>query len=64
MTSPKASTGWPTLIRKSLERLTDCRVEPILANAQRGERYQFERLGYFCVDSRFDEAKVRCLIGR
>ena len=36
---------------KSLEMLTDCRVEPILANARLGERYQFERLGYFCVDS-------------
>jgi glutaminyl-tRNA synthetase len=25
-------------------------MEPILANAKPGERYQFERLGYFCVD--------------
>ena len=36
---------------KSLERLTSCRVEPCLANAEPGARYQFERLGYFCVDS-------------
>jgi glutaminyl-tRNA synthetase len=36
---------------QSLERLTSCRVEPYLANAKPGERYQFERLGYFCVDS-------------
>ena len=36
---------------KSLECLTACRVEPCLANAKPGERYQFERLGYFCVDS-------------
>jgi glutaminyl-tRNA synthetase len=35
---------------KSLEVLTDCRLEPQLANAKPGERYQFERLGYFCVD--------------
>jgi glutaminyl-tRNA synthetase len=35
---------------KSLEVLTDCRLEPLLANAKPGERYQFERLGYFCVD--------------
>jgi glutaminyl-tRNA synthetase len=35
---------------KSLERLTHCRVEPFLADTQKGERYQFERLGYFCVD--------------
>ena len=35
---------------KSLEVLTACRLEPILANAKPGERYQFERLGYFYVD--------------
>src|SRR2546422_789369 len=34
----------------SLERLTGCRVEPSLAGAQPGSRYQFERQGYFCVD--------------
>jgi glutaminyl-tRNA synthetase len=36
---------------KSLERLTGCQVEPCLAAAKAGELYQFERLGYFCVDS-------------
>ncbi len=35
----------------SLERLTSCRVEPSLADAAPGSRYQFERQGYFCVDS-------------
>ncbi|MCK4728557.1 MAG: glutamine--tRNA ligase, partial [Desulfobacterales bacterium] len=35
----------------SLETLTACRVEPSLAGAAPGSRYQFERLGYFCVDS-------------
>jgi len=45
-------TDWLANINpKSLERLTACRVEPLLANAKPGERYQFERLGYFCVDS-------------
>ena len=34
----------------SLEVLTSCRVEPSLANAKPASRYQFERLGYFCVD--------------
>ena len=34
----------------SLERLRSCRVEPSLAGAAPGSRYQFERLGYFCVD--------------
>jgi glutaminyl-tRNA synthetase len=34
----------------SLERLSGCRLEPGLAAAPAGTRYQFERLGYFCVD--------------
>jgi len=34
----------------SLEVLTDCKLEPSLADAAAGSRYQFERLGYFCVD--------------
>jgi glutaminyl-tRNA synthetase len=35
---------------KSLEVLTGCKLEPSLAGAQVGAGYQFERLGYFCVD--------------
>jgi glutaminyl-tRNA synthetase len=34
----------------SLEVLPDCRIEPSLADAQPGAQFQFERLGYFCVD--------------
>lgn len=34
----------------SLKILTGCKVEPSLANAPVGARYQFERKGYFCVD--------------
>jgi len=35
---------------QSLEVVTDAKFEPSLASAKPGERYQFERLGYFCVD--------------
>jgi glutaminyl-tRNA synthetase len=35
---------------QSLEVLQSCRVEPSLAGAAPGDRYQFERLGYFCID--------------
>ncbi|NIO03716.1 MAG: glutamine--tRNA ligase, partial [Proteobacteria bacterium] len=35
----------------SLETLASARIEPSLADAEPGSRYQFERLGYFCVDS-------------
>ena len=34
----------------SLEVLSDCKVEPSVRDAAVGTRYQFERLGYFCVD--------------
>ncbi|MFZ0956923.1 MAG: glutamine--tRNA ligase/YqeY domain fusion protein [Candidatus Sulfotelmatobacter sp.] len=34
----------------SLETIADAKVEPSLASAAAGTRYQFERLGYFCVD--------------
>jgi glutaminyl-tRNA synthetase len=34
----------------SLETLPICKLEPSLAKAEAGDRYQFERLGYFCVD--------------
>jgi len=34
----------------SLEVLNSCRLEPSLAGAAPGSRYQLERLGYFCVD--------------
>jgi glutaminyl-tRNA synthetase len=34
----------------SLEILSDCFVEPSLGEAKPGEKFQFERIGYFCVD--------------
>ncbi len=36
----------------SLDVLKDCKVEPGLNNAIAGERYQFLRQGYFCLDSK------------
>jgi len=48
----KDSSDFKTNINpNSLERLTSCRVEPSLAGAKPGSRYQFLRQGYFCVDS-------------
>ena len=46
----------------SLETLTGCRVEPSLAGAPAGSRYQFERQGYVCVDS--DSTDDRLVINR
>lgn len=35
---------------ESLKVLEDCRLEPMLKNAKAGEKFQFQRLGYFCAD--------------
>ena len=35
---------------ESLTVLKDAKIEPCVANAPAGSRYQFERQGYFCVD--------------
>jgi glutaminyl-tRNA synthetase len=34
----------------SLERIACAKIEPSLASASAGARFQFERQGYFCVD--------------
>jgi glutaminyl-tRNA synthetase len=34
----------------SLQVLHDCKIEPSVRDAKRGTKYQFERLGYYCVD--------------
>ena len=36
----------------SIKILKNCLVEPSLSKAEPGSRYQFERLGYFCVDAK------------
>ena len=42
---------WTTYLNPaSLERITNCLVEPSLRQTAPGTRYQFERLGYFCTD--------------
>jgi len=35
----------------SLQVLKNCKLEPILVEAKVEDRYQFERLGYFCLDN-------------
>jgi len=36
---------------ESMRVLMNCRIEPGLAAVQAEDRFQFERLGYFCADS-------------
>jgi len=47
---PEGQDFTENLNPNSLEVISDAKLEPSLASAQAGDRYQFERLGYFCVD--------------
>jgi glutaminyl-tRNA synthetase len=47
----------------SLETLRSCRIEPGIAGALPGSIYQFERLGYFCVDTK-DSSKDLMVFNR
>ncbi len=46
------------LNRDSLEVLTSCSVEPSLRDVTPGKKYQFERVGYFCVDPDSVQGKI------
>ncbi|HEY6307317.1 MAG TPA: glutamine--tRNA ligase/YqeY domain fusion protein [Candidatus Angelobacter sp.] len=47
---PEGQDFTANLNPNSLEMVSSARLEPSLENAKAGDRYQFERLGYFCVD--------------
>jgi glutaminyl-tRNA synthetase len=47
---PEGSDYRANLNPNSLVVLTGCKLEPSLASAKVGDKFQFERLGYFCVD--------------
>ena len=47
---PEGSDFLANLSPNSIEILTATALEPMLANAVPGTRYQFERNGYFCAD--------------
>jgi len=55
--SPKAKDFLSQLNPKSLEAVPAARIEPSVQGAQPGALYQFERLGYFCVDPDSTSAK-------
>ncbi|MCH7773355.1 MAG: glutamine--tRNA ligase/YqeY domain fusion protein [Bacteroidetes bacterium] len=47
----------------SLDIIKNCKLEPSLSNSEKGERFQFERLGYFCLDS-VDTSRDRLVFNR
>jgi glutaminyl-tRNA synthetase len=48
--TPEGTDFTANLNPDSLEVLNDCKVEPTLKNTKPLDRFQFERLGYFCTD--------------
>ncbi|MHC4946750.1 MAG: glutamine--tRNA ligase/YqeY domain fusion protein [Planctomycetota bacterium] len=60
---PEAGELTDHLNPDSLVTLTGCRVEPSLADVAPGSRWQFERQGYFCVDSH-DSSPDRLVFNR
>jgi len=42
----------------SLDILNDCLIEPGIVGAKAGDKFQFERLGYFCVDPLSNDDKL------
>ncbi len=50
--SADKESDWKTHLNpNSLEIVNDSKLEPYLKNAQCGDKFQFERVGYFCVDT-------------
>ncbi len=61
---PASEENWLEHINSnSLEIVTDAKLEPFLKNAKIGERFQFERNGYFCVDTK-DSTDKKLVINR
>jgi glutaminyl-tRNA synthetase len=50
--APEGQSWLDNINPNSVEVLTNCIVEPSLSGADASQRFQFERLGYFCVDSK------------
>lgn len=51
---PAVKENWLDYINpSSLEIIPNAQLEPFLKNAKAGDRFQFERHGYFCVDSKY-----------
>jgi glutaminyl-tRNA synthetase len=49
---PEGQTFLVNMNPNSLETITGAKLEPSLSTAKPGDRFQFERLGYFCADAK------------
>ena len=55
--------GFESVLNPDSQEIVTGYIEPSLAGAAPGSRYQFERLGYFCVDSK-DSSAERMVFNR
>jgi glutaminyl-tRNA synthetase len=61
--NPEGEADWLAAIDAGSLATVTAVVEPALAAAAPGERFQFERIGYFCADLR-DHAPTRPVFNR
>lgn len=54
--NPDAAENFLQVINPNSLQIIRAKVEPSLKNASSGERFQFNRIGYFCVDSRYSKS--------
>lgn len=59
---PEGTNYLDYLNPNSLTELTGCKMEPALAEAKAGDKFQFVRTGYFCKDSK-DESVFNQIVG-
>lgn len=59
---PEGTNYLDYLNPNSLTELTGCKLEPALADAKAGDKFQFVRTGYFCKDSK-DEGVFNQIVG-
>lgn len=59
---PEGTNYLDYLNPNSLTELTGCKLEPALADAKVGDKFQFVRTGYFCKDSK-DEGVFNQIVG-
>ena len=59
---PEGTNYMDYLNPNSLTELTGCKMEPSLADAKAGDKFQFVRTGYFCKDSK-DEGVFNQIVG-
>ncbi len=63
--NPAAAEEFESVLNPdSLSVLSEARVEPALADAAPGETFQFERMGYFCLDPDSDTGSGRLVFNR